>query len=781
MQRDISLGWWFSKEGSMPVMVDLPHDAMLSEERDPNCHNGENSGFFPGGEYIYEKLVTLSEDAAQKRTELFFEGVYQNCTVLVNGSVAGSHRYGYSEFSVDITGFVKPGENRITVLVDNSLEPNCRWYSGSGIYRPVWLRTWNNHHPMTLTIETESYDPPIIKVRADEGAIIRIYDGDMKIASGNPGLYEIPDAKLWSAETPHLYTCISQINGDEIITTFGIRKLEWSAKTGLLINGQRTLLRGGCIHHDNGILGACGFAEAEERRIRILKEAGYNAIRSAHNPMSRAMLDACDRLGMYVMDEAFDGWYTPKTYHDYSRWFYEDWQGDLAAMVEKDINHPCVIMYSVGNEVTESASSKGVDICGELTRYIHRLDHSRPVTCGINVLLNMCIRVGLGLYNIKGEYKPEPLPPKGTNYRENKAGSAFFNAMAQKLSWAQFVFSAGRGGDRACRGAADQLDILGLNYAASRYDKDAKRYPDRMMVGSETLVTDLPYNWTRVKRYPAVMGNFVWAAWDYLGEAGIGGWIYHSYPGLPILAGSGTIDITGIIGAEAYYQQVVWGLRKQPYICVRPLNRAKETPSRSAWRFTDAVDSWSWAGYEGTSAVVEVFSDAAAIRLELNGKTIGVKKLKAYKCKFKTRYHPGTLTAVALDGNGEELSRQTLSTARAETVLSAVPEKRMLCADGQDLCFIPIEFTDSNGTLKPYIEQIIEITVEGAAVLQGFGSAAIKTDESYLTNRHRSFRGRCLAVLRAGTAEGTATVTIRSRNMKPVEIIIAVQRRSTVR
>lgn len=775
MNIDFSLGWQFFREDGQSITINLPHDAMLTERRDPNCHNGKQSGYFPGGKYRYEKNFELSDEDADRHVELFFEGVYQNSTVLVNGRKAGEHRYGYTEFSVDISAYVKTGENVVTVLVDNSLEPNCRWYSGSGIYRPVWLRVQNKEHPTVLEVRTESFDPAVIMVTADDGAEIRIYDGDTLIASGEAGTYTIPNARLWSAETPHLYSCVAVLNGEKMQTSFGIRQLTWNAETGLCVNGCRVLLRGCCIHHDNGVLGACEFADAAQRRVRILKEAGYNALRIAHNPASRALLDACDRLGMYVMDEAFDGWYTPKNYHDYSRWFEKDWKDDLRAMVEKDRNHPCVIMYSIGNEVSETASPRGVDTAGELTDYVHSLDSTRPVTCGINVLLNVYTNMGMGVYKDKGNYKAEPLPPKTRGYKEKASGSAYFNMMAQKLGGLMFFMSSGKKGERASAPVAEKLDILGLNYAGSRFEPDLKKFPTRLMVASETMVTDLPYNWSFVEKYPAILGDFVWAGWDYLGEAGVGDWIYHSYKGLPLLAGSGTVDITGKIGAEACFQQIVWGLRKKPFIGVRPLNHADEIPTRSSWRFTNAVDSWSWQGYEGKTADVEVFADGTQIRLELNGQVIGQKKLKDYRCLFKVSYQPGTLTVIATDQYGRELSRHSLTTAGSETVLRAIPEKSTLRANGQDLCFLPIEFTDRNGNIKPYIEQDVEISVEGAAVLQGVGSALCKTNESYLGTHFHSYGGRCLAVLRTGTKMGTAKAVVTSAGMSPVTVEIEVQ------
>lgn len=772
--------WAFRKEGGEACTVILPHDAMLGEKRDAYCRNGNQSGYFPGGKYIYEKRFTINTADVGKSIELLFEAVYQNCTVTVNSKTAGIHRYGFTPFTVDISALVQSGENTVTVHVDNSLEPNCRWYSGSGIYRPVHLLIRDRCHISSVRIETLSHDPTKVRVEVETteptDSKIEIHDGENRlVASGPPGGFDIPDAKLWSADTPYLYTCVVKTTTDEKIVRFGIRKLEWSAKTGLLVNGREEKLRGGCIHHDHGVLGACSFPDAEERRVRILKAAGYNAIRCAHNPAPKALLDACDRLGMYVMDEAFDGWYTPKNYHDYARWFDKDWRNDLQAMVENGRNHPCVIMYSIGNEVSETAKEKGVETCKMLADYVRSLDPTRPVTAGINVLLNVYTNMGMGVYKDKGEYKPELLPPVSSRYRERKTGSTFFNALAQKLGPLMFFMSKGRRGDRASKAAAEALDILGLNYAASRYDSDVIAYPERIMVGAETIIGELPYNWARVKRHKAIIGDFAWAAWDYLGEAGAGDWTYHSYPGLPLLAGSGAIDLTGKPGAEVYFQQIVWGLRKEPFIGVRPLNNAGETPGKSAWRFTDCIDSWNWQGFEGKTAVIEVYSGADTVRLSLNGKVMDTKRLKNYRTLFKARYQPGTLTAEALDSYGNVVAAHSLSSGGTETKLSVKPYKTVLHANGQDLCFVDIEFTDENGLLRPYIERRVDIEVAGAAELIGFGSSLGKTDEVFNQTFHNTHRGRALAVLRAGYDTGTVSVTVKSAGMRDVTLKIEVQ------
>ena len=778
MTIDFCSNWTFCKEGFKPVPVNLPHDAMLLEQRDGGCRNGVNSGYFPGGKYTYEKVFDIAEENIGQSIVIHFEGVYQNCTVSVNGQNVGSHKYGYTGFDVDISEAVKAGSNSVTVHVDNSLEPNCRWYSGSGIYRPVQLLIRDKVHIETVHISTVSIVPAQIKVdvatTAETPVTVEIYDGDVLIAAGTPGVIAVPNAKLWSEERPNLYTCVVKTEKDERRLSFGIRKLEWSAKTGMLVNGHRVLLRGGCIHHDHGVLGACEYYDAEERRIRILKENGFNAVRIAHNPASQITLDICDKLGMYVMNETFDGWYVPKTYHDYARWFEAEWKDDLTAMVESSRNHPCVIMYSTGNEVSETATQKGAEVCRMLTDFVHSLDNTRPVTAGVNVLLNVYAKMGMGVYKDKGDYKPEPLPRKG-GYKEKETGSAFFNAMAQKLGPLMFFMSKGSKGDKACLGAANGLDILGLNYASSRYDEDAVKYPDRMMVGSETMVADLPYNWERVKKHPQLVGDFVWSAWDYLGEACIGDWTYHSYKGLPLLAGQGMIDITGKPLASMYFMQIVWGLRKKPFIGVRPVNHANEAPSTGAWQFTNAIDSWSWQGYEGTKAIVEVYADAASVRLKLNGSEVDTKPVKKYKALFKVAYKSGTLMAEALDEQGKVISSHSLTTAGTETVLTVKSDKNVLRANNQDLCYLPIEFTDKAGNLKPYVEQKVEITVVGAATLAGFGSALWKTHEVFDKNYHNSYRGRALAVLRAGNIPGKAFVTVRSPGMEPVTVEVEVK------
>ncbi len=769
---DLCKNWKFITENGSEEYIDIPHDAMLKEKRYSNCRNGIQNAYFPGGKYIYVKTVEIKEEDIGKYIELIFEGVYRESQVYINNQLACTNIYGYSDFSCDISDLVVAGTNVIRVIADNTLVPNCRWYTGSGIYRPVWLKICQRERPTFLKISTISYKPAIIEVLSDDDVQIEIFDKEKLIYSGNPGKITIKRAKLWSAEKPYLYRCVAKLGEEIIEESFGVRLIEYAHDKGLLINGTEVLLRGACIHHDNTILGAVTYPDAEERKIKLLKEAGFNAVRLAHNPGSRNVINACDKLGMYVMDEAFDGWYIPKEYHDYSRTFYEHYLFDLKQMVNKDYNHPSVIMYSIGNEVTETAYKKGWELAKEMTDYIKTLDITRPVTVGINVLMDVWLKLGIGIYKENYKYERKPLPD-GAGYKEKKTGSNLFNAVTQKLGKAFFFVSNWKIAERICNEIAKTVDIIGLNYAGSRYDKDAKKYPNRMMVGSETMVGDLPYNWERVKTHKQVIGDFVWAGYEYLGEACFGDWIYPSYKGLPLFSGQGMLDPTGFMKAQMHFMRVVWGMRKEPFLCIRPLNHYNEIPIKGSWQFTDSIDSWNWHGYEGKKTTAEVYSDSKYVKLELDGKKIKIKKVKDYRASFKLKYAPGVLTAIALDKNKFEISRTTLKTGSADTYLRAIPSKKVLKANTNDLSFVEIEFVDNNGNLKPVFEQQVKIDINDEAIkLIGFGSGLCKTDEVFDKKYHDSYRGRCLACFKATNIAGKAKITISSKGVKPIKLTL---------
>jgi hypothetical protein len=775
MIAEFNDNWILIKESGIRKYVQLPHDAMMEEKRYENCVNGKQCAFFPGGKYVYRKSFYVVKDDLHKYTALLFEGVYRYAIIKLNGEIVGTNTNGFSDFTVELTGRLLEGENVLEVVADNTLTPNCRWYTGSGIYRPVQLIQKEYNDIKSVKVTTLSVKPAKIKVDvlSQSHPYVEIYDGAILLYKGEAGEIELKDVKLWNVENPYLYKCVVRTEKDCEEINFGIRKVEIIPRQGLFVNGEKILLRGGCIHSDNGILGACSFKEAEYRKVRILKQAGFNAVRCAHNPCSRYFLRACDELGLFVMDEAFDGWYIPKEYHDYARDFYSDYEFTLARMVEKDYNHPCVIVYSIGNEVSETAEEKGIELCGKLRDFVKSLDSTRPITCGVNLLIDVYAQMGFGIYKDKGEYKREPLADKTKRKREKKSGSTFFNAMAQKLGGLMFFMSKLKKAEKIARKIADNIDVIGLNYGSSRYEIDGKKYPERMMLGTETMVKDLPYNWSKVKAIPGLIGDFVWAAWDYLGEAGVGDWTYYSYKGLPLLAGSGTIDLEGNVTAESEFMKRVWGLTKEPYIGVRPLNHRKEVPFKSAWRFTDCIASWNWQGYENKKAVVEVYADARYIELYLAGKRIGKKKVKEYKALFKVKYRSGTLKAIGYDKDKRKISESCLVSGKTVT-LKAQPDKTKLKAG--ELAFIPIKFVDENGNIVPYIEQRVELQFIGESIyLQGFGSAQVKTDESFQKPYHNSFRGSCLLAVRAGSMKGQTRVRIKTENQRTQEIIMEVE------
>ena len=734
--------------------VTLPHDAMISEQRRADAPGGGGHGYFPGGVYTYEKVFEAPEEWQEKTVLVEFEGVYKNATVSLNGQELCFHPYGYTGFTVELVGLNYGGENTLTVIADNSQLPNSRWYTGSGIYRPVWLHVCepDGLRPESVQITTLSIDPAVVRVQAPVQAKIEILDGDNVIASdfGDHVEIIIPNAKLWSAETPDLYTCRVSNGEDQLCESFGVRVIEWSPK-GLFINGKETLLRGGCVHHDNGILGAATYAESEERRVRILKENGFNAIRSSHNPASKALLDACDRLGMYVMDETFDMWYNRKNKYDYGCDFNDWWERDTTAMVERDRNHPSVILYSIGNEVAEPAEQKGIDVGKAQIELIHKLDSSRPVTCGVNLMIMGRAAKGNGIYQ-DGESKT-PADSGKKEKGETKNASLAFNIMASFVGSGMNKGGNSKKVDQLTTPFLDALDIAGYNYASGRYPLEGKAHPNRVVFGSETFPQDIYKNWQMVKQYPYLVGDFMWTAWDYLGEAGIGAWSYTG--GMPfnrpypwVLAGAGVIDIIGTPDGSCKYASTVWGLEKKPVIAVRPVNHPGVRPSKSVWRGTNAILSWSWQGCEGNKAEVEVYSDAAVVELLLNGKSLGRKKLKECKAMFKIKYEPGTLTAVAYDAGGRELSRSELCSASGSAAVRVKPEKDTVKPG--EIVYVPVIIEGENGVVESNADRKLTVIVEGGELL-GFGSANPCTEEQYHTGSFTTYYGRALAVVRAGS------------------------------
>ena len=771
--------------------VTLPHDAMLAEPRTALSAGGTNTGWYEGYDYEYRRTLTVPENTLADTHILEFEGVYHNAEVWLNGQKAAFRPYGYTNFYVDCAPYLHAGENELRVIARNADQPNSRWYSGAGIYRPVQLWKARGAH-ITLNgvkIRTLSLQPAIVEVRVKTTApgTVRLTVDDlpaMQQESDGEAVFTLTldNARLWTPETPNLYTCRVSFADDEVTETFGVRKVEWGTD-GFLFNGKRHIIQGACIHHDNGLLGAVCDPDAVARKVRLLKENGYNAIRSAHNPCSKALLAECDRQGMLVMDEYIDHWYIHKTEHDYVDYFNEWWHQDLTDMVEKDYNHPCVVLYSTGNEVSETAQKRGIALTKEMTDFLHGLDDSRPVTCGVNIFFNFLSSIGFGVYSDekakKEAERAEKAKQRGEKAAKKKAvGSQFFNNLAGLLG-DEFMKRGAtlHGCDVKTRDAFANMDIAGYNYGIYRYKHDLKKYPQRLILGSETFCNDAYKFRELAKQEPRLVGDFVWAGMDYLGEVMVGSWEYADYaetfdggPGW-VSAGSGRIDLTGKPLGEALYTRVALEADNGPYIAVCPVNHTGDRHSPSAWKMTNAMPSWSWTGCEGRKANVEVYARAARVDLVLNGHTVGSKTLKNdCLAKFSIPYESGTLEAVSYDAADHEIGRCKLQSAGGTTRLTLDAEEPTVKPG--HLCYIRLRYTDENGITKPLARGSIQVQVRGGTLV-GLGSACPFNKHSYLDSETDTYYGEALAIVRMG--DGDAMTIAASDGEYSAELTVPAQ------
>ena len=760
-----------------PYSVTLPHDAMRSEPRTEESLSEGNSGWYLGGDYEYTKHVFVPSEYSGKKVLIEFESVYHNAEVYINGKKAAYRPYGYTNFYVDTEGLLKyEAQNEIRVIARNSDQPNSRWYSGTGIYRPVYLWMGDKKYiPVNgIKIHTVSYEPAVVEVEIETscpGMVnVEILGKEHTVLkkeienTGNTSVFrmEIPNAKLWDCDHPNLYTLRATFGEDVVEETFGIRLLEWNPENGLTINGRREILRGACVHHDNGVLGACTYPEAEERRVRILKENGYNAIRSSHYPCSKDMLDACDRQGMLVMDEYVDVWYIHKTKYDYVNYLQEWWQQDLKDMVEKDYNHPSVIMYSTGNEVAETAQKKGIELTGKMTDHLHKLDPYRPVTCGINIFFNFLSSMGMGVYSDDKAEKSAQSAKREAEKKEKKkpVGSEFYNTLACLVG--DYFMKIGATlppCDWETKDAFANMDIAGYNYGLFRYKHDLKKYPQRLILGTETFCKDAYSFWEIAKKNKRILGDFVWSGWEYIGETGDGAAEYEDYKGeMPhtrMTGNNGRIDLLGKPRAEAAYTRVAFERETGPFIAVKPVYQ-KEKLNLTGWALTKALESWSWRGCAGEKAEVEVFARAAEVELLVNGKKVTRGKVKKCRSKFQITYEDGEITAVSYDKNGHEINRQTLVTANEQTILHIKPEQETV--QSGKLLFVPMQYGDFIGNWKPMEKHHLRVAVENGT-LEGLGSACAYVEGNYAQDTVDTYYGEAMAVIRAGET-GTVKITV---------------------
>jgi beta-galactosidase len=766
--------------------VRLPHDAMIGRDRSPELTPA--TAYFPGGVYQYRKVFTRPEYPDGGRAVLEFEGVYRDAMVYLNGAFVTSCGYGYTGFTADLTPFLVPGEN--TLLVEARSHQDSRWYTGTGIYRPGWLWTGG---PVRIAVDgvtvttpdidaeravaevavTVESDSPVlrtvalrVRVTGPDGSVAAAGEVPVTVRPRSSAVARqrlvIDSPALWGPQSPSLYSVSAELaDGDAALdglaATFGIRRLQLDPRHGLRINGEPVKLRGACVHHDSGILGAATFPGAEDRRVRLLKEAGFNALRSAHNPASTALLEACDRHGVLVIDEAFDMWDTGKSGHDYSLHFQASWQRDIEAMVAKDRNHPSVIMYSIGNEIIEAGTPAGAATGRDLAEQVRALDPARYVTNGVNGVLAAVDDIRKGI----AERSKAVGDSGGINQMMNQIGELMARVATMPAVTTRTAESFG------------VLDVAGMNYLHGRYELDRGLFPNRVIVGTETAPPQIDRLWRLVLDNPHVLGDFTWTGWDYLGEVGVGRAQYLAEGQHPsfeapypwIAAWTGDIDITGTRRPGSYYREIVFGLRTEPYIAVQRPEHHGKNPVLGQWSWTDTAGSWTWPGFEGKPVVVEVYSAADEVELVLNGRSVGKSpagEAQRFTATFDVEYEPGTLEAVAYR-DGQEVSRTSLTSADGPLVLTATADRDELPADGTDVGFVAVSLTDAAGTVATGADRLLTATVTGPGELAGFGSGRPCTEESYQAGAHTTFDGRALTVVRA-TGPGDITLAISSRD-----------------
>lgn len=791
------------------VEVNLPHDGMIETPVTPDAPAKSDMGYFTGGLTNYTKYVMIPKEWENDCVGLKFDGVMMNATVDINGSRVALQHYGYAPFYIDLTKYVTFGEeNRITINTNTCMQPNSRWYTGSGLFRGVTLCHGPRVHivPDGIYVYTKEVaagyafleaqvevENASLENRLAEVTVLMLEEGTQKAVAKvkrviqiNAGSKEmarlainLENPMLWDAEHPDLYRVkvfakdlgayrthlvrVKEPFADEAETLFGIRTITADAIRGLRINGKEVKLKGGCLHHDNGLLGAVSLYESEARKVKKLKEVGFNAIRTAHNPPSAALIEACDRLGMYVFDEAFDAWGIGKRGGDFSQHFATDWEKDLTAFVKRDRSHPSVILWSTGNEIPERGGlGDGYLVAARLAETIHRLDGTRPVSNGICTLWS-------GL---------DDALATGRNQEQNAAEEE------NSTQWETITEPFTNG-----------LDIVGYNYIEDIYEQDHEMFPERVILGSENFPKEIGYRWPMVERLPYVIGDFTWTAWDYLGEAGIGkaayvteddpliqkgSWSLMPPDGSPYpwrTANDADFDITGYMLPQGAYRSVVWGSKKTYLFSMHPDTFGK-IEMMTMWGFPAVLSNWNFSGYEGKPVELVVYSNAEEVEVFVNGVSIGRKTVSMERpmpnsVRFETTYVPGKVEAVSYCA-GKEVSRDVLETTGIPAKICLLPEKTEMKANGHDLIYVGIELQDKNGITVPDAANSLKATISGCAKLSGFGSGNPVTEEDYTAGETVSYRGRAMAIIRSGYEAGAVSLTISTEGMEDVRLELQV-------
>lgn len=760
-------------------LLNLPHDWSVETEAAAiadtshvgpfvkGAQAGPSSGFTVGGVGWYRRTFTLGAEDLEGRVMLYFEGAYNQTEVWLNGERVYFNHYGYQSFRFDITRYCREAgkQNVLAVRVSNE-GLNTRWYAGSGIYRHVWLMrvpclhldAWETFYSTTkltdeqatvalkTTVKNEGTQGGKHKLRAviydAENCVVAQGKADVRLAAKDSQVVEmsfrIENPRLWwpanmgSEGSPYLYRAVLRVGDDELTTRIGVRTLSFDAENGFLINGKPTLLYGGCLHHDNGLLGAAAYDAAENRKLSLLRAQGFNAVRTSHNMPSEHFLDACDSLGLMVVDENFDQWLRAKNPDDYHRYFLQHSERDFSDMVKRDRNHPSIIMWSIGNEIPGRIEPEGLAAAERLRQVARGLDTTRAVTAAI----------------------PE---------------------------WDDFRHTWQENDDKAFR----SLDVGGYNYMYYRYEHDHETHPQRVMVGLETYPKRAAENWLLAERHPFVIGDFVWTAMDYLGEAGIGSASIRTSgqqpfsPGWPWFNGwCGDIDLVGEKKPQSYYRDVVWGRSPVTMATQRPV-LAGSYESISLWGWQLEEQSWTYDGYAETDTFrVNVYSRAPRVRLYLNGDLVGEKApSETFWAGFSVCYRQGTLRAVNLDAEGNETGESfSLVTASRPVALRLKCDRSNLkSADVEDLAYVTVELVDEQGRVVPDSDRMVSFSVEGDGELLACGNACPNDMESFRNPSPRLFWGRAQAIVKSAGRIGAFTLRVSSPGLPDTSVSIPVE------
>ncbi|TRZ42251.1 beta-galactosidase [Robertkochia solimangrovi] len=737
----------------------LPHDWSVQFPIEASNPSAGAGGYFKNGMGWYRKEFNVSENLKGKKVSIQFGGVYMNAEVFINGRSLGIHPYGYTPFSYDLTPYLKYGEqNVLSVKVDNSEEINSRWFSGSGIYRHVWITVSNPlhfiHEGIFITTPEVSKAAAVVQMRSKiinesintENFTLNytISKGGNLISSGDKKVMlekgedetltfkaDVTDPELWSPESPQLYLATISLKKDgsildEAKVTFGIRSIEYSASKGFLLNDTAVLINGGNVHHDNGALGAAAFDWAEVRKVKILKEAGFNAVRTSHNPPSEAFLAACDSIGLLVIDESFDGWRTQKNPYDYSLYFDHWYKRDIQSMVTRDRNHPSIVFWSIGNEIIERKDPEAVVTARLLKEAILELDTTRPVTSAMTTWDN---------------------------------------------DWEIFdpLFAV--------------HDVGGYNYQLHHAEADHQRVPERVIMQTESYPKDAFFCWDMTQKHSYIIGDFVWTAMDYLGESGIG---RYYYPGEPDGehwetdlfpwhgAYCGDIDLLGWRKPISHYRSMLWNNDEKLYMAVKEPNPEAGPIKQTMWAVWPTWERWNWNGYEGKPLNVEVYTKYPQVKLYLNNKLIGEKSVSIateFKAEFEVIYTTGRLVAKAYQ-EGKEMESFTLETAKKVKKIQLNADRKSFAANGQDLVFVSVAMIDSKGRINPEQEYEINFTIDGPGEIIAVDNGNLRDTDPYAAHSRKTWNGKAMVIVRSGTEAGAIRLQARTEGLKSQEVII---------